>query len=329
MDLFSDPSCTTYETGNGWGGGLNTLTWSNGSAAPATVYLACGIDNFNGNCTNYDLNLTSAPDPCFAPGLDDSFEDNDDCSTAAVMATGTHTGLFVAFGDEDYYAITVAAGDQLTVDQTYAGAVELYMDLYADPSCTTYLAGAGWGAGLNSLVWANSTGASATVYLACRIDDFTGNCTNYDLLVATAPDPCQNPAADDGFEDNDDCANATALADGTFPGLFVGKGDDDYYEVNVADGDTLFVDLTFTHAQADVDVYLYDDLVGCGDLNNYLVNGFSASDNENISWTNTSGALQTYYILVVVYANLAGRLQRLRHDDHRLRRLARDPVLLR
>ena len=300
MELFDDPTCTNFLNSAGWGAGFNTLSVSNGGAAAATFYLRVHV--VDGDCNNYDLNLSVAPDPCLAPGLDDSFEDNDFCGSGVALAAGAHTGLFIASADLDYYEITVAAGDIVTIDQTYVPGAELYMDLHTDPSCTTFVSSAGWNLGFNTLTWANSTGASATVYLACQIDTFTGNCNNYDLNVSFAPDPCQNPLADDALEDNDDCFTALSMFDGLSAGLFVSKADEDFYRVDVSDGDTLFVDLTFSHATADVDVYIYDDQIVCGDLNSYLVNGFSSSDNENISWTNTSGSLQTYYIQVVVYA---------------------------
>ncbi|MCA8980844.1 MAG: hypothetical protein KDC14_12525, partial [Planctomycetes bacterium] len=304
MDLYDDPACTNFVTSAGWGAGFNSLSVTNGGAVPANYYLRVSV--VNGDCNNYDLALTAAPDPCLAPGLDDGFEDNDFCGSGVALPAGSHTGLFVASADLDYYEITVAAGDMVTIDQTYVVGAELYMDLYSDPSCTTYETGAGWGLGFNTLTWANSTGAPATVYLACQIDTVTGNCNNYDLNVSFAPDPCQDPLADDGLEDNDTCLTAVSMSDGVSAGLFVSKADEDFYQVNVADADTLFVDLTFSHAIADVDVYIYDDQIVCGDLNSYLVRGFSASDNENISWTNTSGSLQTYYVQVVVYASSQG-----------------------
>ena len=91
------------------------------------------------------------------------------------------------------------------------------------------------------------------------------------------------------------------MSDSLTTGLFVSKSDEDFYEVSVADGDTLTVDIFFTDATADVDLYLYDDAIACGDLTSYLVRGFSATDDEQVSWTNTSGAVATYYIQVVVY----------------------------
>ena len=63
------------------------------------------------------------------------------------------------------------------------------------------------------------------------------------------------------------------MVDGLTTGLFVSKADEDFYEVSVADGDSLTVDIFFLDDTADVDIYLYDDAIACGDLTSYLVRG--------------------------------------------------------
>ena len=213
--IYDDPACTNLVQSSGWGGGSNQVQASNASGAAMDLFIRASV--VDGDCNNYDLNLTVQPDPCLAPGLDDSFEDNDFCGSGVALAAGTHTGLFIATADLDYYEITIPAGDVVTVTQTYNPAVELYIDLHDDPSCTTFVAGAGWNAGLNTFSYANSTGAPQTVYLECQIDDFTGNCTNYDLDVSFAPDPCQQPGNDDALEENDDCASAYTISSQSAP----------------------------------------------------------------------------------------------------------------
>ncbi len=124
-------------------------------------------------------------------------------------------------------------------------------------------------------------------------------------------DPCSLLPVD-AFEPNDDCPQSAVIGDGTYPGLTVSKTNWDYYEVNVADGDTLTVDLFFTHSTADVDIFLYD-VPGCqpysaGNVGTTgsLVYGYTASDNESISWTNTTGSTQTYKIKINVWASSTG-----------------------
>ncbi|MCA8979465.1 MAG: hypothetical protein KDC14_05530 [Planctomycetes bacterium] len=308
----ASPTCgdqLSYLT-RGWTSTDNeNFTWANNTGAAVTyiVEVEAWDNDTDFDCNDYTLTLTTFPDPC-SLAVDDSFEPNDSCGAAVALAAGTHTGLFASTGSEDYYTINVPAAEILTVDVTYASGVnaDIDLELFDDLACTNQVDFSFSFGGTGQVEWANATGAAATIVMRAAPDALTGTCNNYDLNVVTAPDPCLDPLADDSFEDNDDCANAVSMGDGTYPGLFVSKADHDYYEVTVADGDTLFVDLAFTHATADVDVYIYDDLVACGDLTSYLVRGFSASDNENISWTNTTGASQTYYVQVVVYVNSGG-----------------------
>ncbi|MEZ6005121.1 MAG: hypothetical protein R3F33_13135 [Planctomycetota bacterium] len=59
-------------------------------------------------------------------------------------------------------------------------------------------------------------------------------------------DPCN--VADDSFEDNDDCATATMVADGTYAGLMLFPTDNDYFTFCVPNGATVSVDILFTDA---------------------------------------------------------------------------------
>ena len=303
--LFDDLSCTTQVDSNISFGGSGQVIWGNGAGVATTVILEVRVIVGEG-CNNYDLNVVTLPDPCLS-GTDDALEPNDSCAAAVALAAGAHSGLFVSDTAGDFYAISVPVGEILTVDVSYVSGVNADPDLYLydDLACTNQVdvdLGAG---GSGQVQWSNGTGATATVVLEARV--ITGDgCNTYDLNVSSTPDPCLDPLSDDGLEPNDDCFNALAMSDGTYPALFVSKTDHDFYEVTVADTDTLFVDLTFTHSTADVDVYIYDDQVACGDLTSYLVRGYTPTNNESISWTNATGAVKTYYIQVVVFALSGG-----------------------
>jgi hypothetical protein len=306
MTLFSDAACTTQVDGSFTTSDNEQVTVVNGTGAAADYYLRVYPFGSTFECNDYDLQVTTAPDPC-AAAIDDSFEPNDDCVSAVALASGAHTGLFVSETDLDYYTVNVPVGEILTVDVTYVSGVNADVDLYVydDLACANQVDVSFSGGGTGQVTWSNVSGVAATVVLSAQVASGEG-CNNYDLNVATAPDPCLNPLSDDSFEDNDDCASAVSMSDGLYPGLFVSKADEDFYEVSVADLDSLTVNLFFSTAMADVDVYLYDDLVGCGDLSSYLVRGFTGTDDESITWTNTTGTLQTYYVQVVVWASSAG-----------------------
>ena len=73
-------------------------------------------------------------------------------------------------------------------------------------------------------------------------------------------DPC-DPAQDDQLEDNDDCASAVALPDGTYSNLWCSKLDPDWYSFCVDAGGTMSIDVLFSTAVGDVDIFAFD---GCG-----------------------------------------------------------------
>jgi len=305
LELFDDLACANQVDFSFSFGGAGQVTWTNSTGVAATVVLRVTPDIATGSCNNYDLSVVSAPDPC-ASAVDDGLEENDSCGAAVALSAGSTTGLFTSISDEDYYLISVPAGDALTVDETYAGIVDVDMDLYDDLSCANLVSGAAGYAGTGQVTWTNTTGAAATVVLRVYPWASSGDCNNYDLNVTLAPDPCQNPLADDSFEDNDDCASAVPLSDGLYTDLFASKADEDFFEVTVADQDVLTVNLYSPVVPGDIDLYLYDDLVGCGDLASYLVRGYTSTDDETVTWTNTTGTTQTYYIQVVVWANSTG-----------------------
>ncbi len=299
-NLYDDPACSNQVDGGFTTSDNEQVTAANGSGVAQDYYLRVYAFGSSHDCSDYDLLVTIAPDPC-AVAIDDSFEDNDDCASAVALASGTHTGLFASETDHDYYTISVPAGEILTVDVTYVSGANGDIDMYVfdDLACTNQVDVNFSFGGAGQVTWSNATGATATAVLSCRVATGEG-CNNYDLNVATAPDPCLNPAADDAFEDNDDCSTATPMADGTTTGLFVSKVDHDYYEFVVADGDTLNIDILFSDALGDLDMELYLDNADC--LSDINVDGsFSVSDNENVSYTNTSGGLITMYLHVYHY----------------------------
>ncbi|MBN2559698.1 MAG: hypothetical protein JXQ75_02045 [Phycisphaerae bacterium] len=96
--------------------------------------------------------------------------------------------------------------------------------------------------------------------------------------------------SDDGFEDNDTCANAYTLSEeGPFTDLVVKSVAEDWYRIPLNHNQQLVVQLTFTDAYGNIDVQLYD---GCGGS---VVDGSgSTTDNEWFSYTNTGDAADFY-----------------------------------
>jgi len=62
---------------------------------------------------------------------------------------------------------------------------------------------------------------------------------------------------DDGYESNDNPNQATALSEGTYPDLQICKDNDDYYQVQLATGQSMTVTITFDHSVGDLDMALF------------------------------------------------------------------------
>ncbi len=234
-------------------------------------------------CTAYQLDVAFTVDPCFMP-MDDTFEDNDTCLTAASLGAGLNAGLFVSDSDPDFFSIAIPANQILTFDHTVTSSGFLDFDIY-DASCTLLDTEFG--------DFDYPGGPAGTTIIVEIIRTSTGStCDTYDLDISFNPDPCAG-FPDDAFEDNDDCATATPVSDGTYAGLAITENDKDHYSFCVADGATVACDILFTDAIADLDFFLRDAAAvecGTGNGTNELADGFSVSDNESLTWTNTTGA---------------------------------------
>jgi hypothetical protein len=81
----------------------------------------------------YDM-LIEYGEPC----VDDQYEENDtDADATAWENMTTTTGLMLCGGDEDWYSVTVGAGEDLNVEILFTHAQNADLDLYLyDPSGT-------------------------------------------------------------------------------------------------------------------------------------------------------------------------------------------------
>jgi hypothetical protein len=92
--------------------------------------------------------------------------------------------------------------------------------------------------------------------------------------------------ADDALEQNDSCAAAVAVTAGTsYTNLVVKRLDEDWYILPVPSGGSASMNLTFTHANGDVDVQVFS---ACGGT--LLADRTANTNNEVFSVTNTTAS---------------------------------------
>ena len=133
-----------------------------------------------------------------------------------------------------------------------------------------------------------------------------GNEANNSVPSAGAAYVFEVCGADDEFEDNDTCATAVPVPMGSSEDLLLlgnaaPSKDEDFFTVDVGPHDTLFVDLSFKDADGDIDLYLYQD--DCHDHVSWLARGYTSTDDESVTWTNNTDAVQTYTIVVDAFGS--------------------------
>ena len=224
---------------------------------------------------------------------DDVFEDNDDQNAAVQLTAGLQAGLTSCVEDEDWFAIEVPAGDELTVALTFA-------DDEGDIDVTITDPAGAWLGGSSSTTDDELAGpiASTGGWMFVKVRLFgdagvvAGNDYDLELSVGAAPPPEVCPT--DAFEENDDAASAIALPVGSHAALTVCGSDADWYSLEVAAGQTLTASALFPHAEGDVDITLYDA------SETWLASSVSVTDDEDLSWTATDA---TSVLLKVVLYN--------------------------
>ncbi|MCA8979467.1 MAG: PPC domain-containing protein [Planctomycetes bacterium] len=305
LRLYSDAACTVQIDTAGSVSDNEQVDYTNNTGGPLTVTLKVFPWNVP-VCNDYSINLTSTPPPVNCPGAD-AFEPNDTCAAPSVLPVGLTPLLNInSMSDPDFWSYTIQNNESLTVDVLFSHAGgDIDARLWGDNTCSTLLTSSSTTTDDEQLVYVNTSGAAITAVLEVYPSNVSA-CNEYNLQVTSLITPCLS-TPDDAYEPNDDCSQAIALAPGTYNGLEVFKNvSDDFFTISVPDGGNLTVDVLFLTVNGDIDCYLYDpSTLGttCGDKANYLDNGFTGSDNEQMTWTNSTGSTQTYYIQVNLWDN--------------------------
>ncbi len=211
---------------------------------------------------------------------DDEFENNDDHDQAATITQGEYFNLICNDTDEDYYNISLQAGnfievyllfDNDTGDLTLVfydpdQAVSNFSMENGDVEYISYVADV-------SGIYTIGLGQGPTIYQEYQ---------TYTMLIYVD--------IDDAFEENDQFSTASAIDNNTLYTNLVCV-DADFYKFNATDGYLINVTIGFSFAEGDLDLALANNN---GDL---LDTSETATDYENVQYcANYTGY---FYILVV------------------------------
>lgn len=243
---------------------------------------------------------------------DDDSEPNDTRAQAAsqpaleVETAGNYT---YCEGDEDWFRMTVTEdGTMGVLIEGGGGQANLDLGLYDVSGAEVETA---------------TTGSSDEVLEVClspgsyyaRVFSSGSGNRDYELLYTFDAENCAGICQDDGLEDDDGPGSATnASLPYTSNDREICSGDADYHAVDLSTGDTLVADLTFVHADGDLDFHFHDtdgsDLTPCTPDAPGLcstANGQSATSNEHVERliTQSGCAPCTFYLSVQGYAGAA------------------------
>ncbi len=296
LRLFEDSDLTRPKLASATSADTETLSYTTARDQYVYYKVTTGA-NVAGNDYTLDVSIDAAP-TC----NDDGMEDNDSAGSATqVDAPGLYTRLMSCENDDDWYAVTLTAGQLFEADINYDGTrADLDVSIY-DPADLSAPAATG------DAMAQFTPSADGTYYVrVASADPSVGVRLGYDLMLYR--DLNNNGSIDlgdegpadkicpDAYENNDTFNTAVALPAGSYDNLLSCWGspviDPDYYKVYVPAGATLTVDLTFTNADGNIDVQLKDA------QNQIVDSGTTSTDNESVSTTNSTSVGATYYIEV-------------------------------
>lgn len=236
----------------------------------------------------YDLSIEvvgAAPSPSPTPTPtcpDDRFEPNDSATSAAPIAPGLHPNLRLCSGDLDFFHFDLLAGDQVRVDLRFSHAEG---DIDAQVTGPSGAAVATAASSTNDEVLSFTAATAGRYVLRATLfsDSGTspGNDYSLELRVTGATPEC----TEDEFEPNDTSATAPPLWPGSYPGLSLCPGDDDFYAIGLVVEDRVTVSLSFAHAEGDIDLTLL------GPSGAVVASSASSTDDESLTYVAAQSGL--------------------------------------
>ncbi|MBL4848748.1 MAG: pre-peptidase C-terminal domain-containing protein [Planctomycetes bacterium] len=224
------------------------------------------------------------PDPTPTPG-EDSFEENDSRTTAALLTPGIHS---IQVNDDDWFAVELAAGESATLTLRFSNAAG-DIDLRAVNPQGGEL-GNSTTTSDEEQVRVQATSAGRYAFRVYGYNNAT-NSVELELSVSSTQ-PTPTPTTDDALEGsgNNTRADATPLSRGRHENLRV-AGNDDWYAVELQPNETLTFEVGFSHSSGDIDLELHDA------SGNRIGNSAGTGNTETIS--HTAGAQPTTVYLRV------------------------------
>ena len=182
--------------------------------------------------------------------IDDGFEDDDSVPAAHVLTfTGTtsHLAAQICSNDDDYYRITPAAMDRVTVALAFTSAAG-DLDLQVLDAAATIVGSSAGTTDTERVTYC----ARDTSPIYARVFGYAAAENAYTMDVTREAGAC---CVDDAFEPDDAQASARAIVGTHFDGTLC-PADEDWIAIAVTGASRIVVDLSFDVTRADVDMQL-------------------------------------------------------------------------
>ncbi|MFP4599090.1 MAG: hypothetical protein ACLFVJ_12605 [Persicimonas sp.] len=216
----------------------------------------------------------------------DIFEDNDTSGEAVEITPGTESGLLSCSGDDDWYKTSVQAGETITVTTTDDADGNVDLHLYEDSDLSSYHMRSSSSSDTEELTYTSAR--DQFIYYRVSTASSGTPDTTYELDVATTAGPACD---EDEFAGNVDSDNAQAVeAPGLYGRLMKCEDTEDWFEVDLNDGELFEAYINYDDALAGLEVAIYsaNDLA---DLSSPTASGSTSAEV-------TPSADGTYYVRV-------------------------------
>lgn len=225
---------------------------------PSTI---CNLNN--GQCEPGCLSTgCTAPETCNtttghcvgpAMCMDDLMENNDSQLTPTMLGASSQLMLTSCPSDDDYYALSLTAGDQLSISLTFING-EGNIDMQLLDATGVVLASAVSTNDNESLTYQIGTSGTYTirVFLVADAGPTPGN--DYGLTTSVSGQNCMT----DQFEPNNDPQSATTITTNTYSNLWTCSSDDDVFTFQPLAGQSFTFNIYFVPGEGEIRATLYD-----------------------------------------------------------------------
>ncbi len=203
-------------------------------------------------CLPADLN-------CGQLCIDDRNEPNNGSADAALIEPGVHADLSICAGDQDFYAVTVEAGQSIRVSARFdnaSGDLDLAMALPMEDGFEYQSAN-----GDQDVEQVEEPCVPNSGETLIAVFPFEGSENDYELAVEVGAGDCNRVCEDDPFDErssNDELDDAS-LVDLPFDrdGLIICREDPDFYGFEATAGQIISASIDFSHRAGDIDMELF------------------------------------------------------------------------